>query len=95
LNNIVRHGLASEVEFRLAVVDNILEIAITDNGKGFDPSTARPGSGLKNLSTRLTNHGGACHVESALGKGTKVTIRLPLSDVAKPETAPPTRSNRT
>ncbi|HLP77505.1 MAG TPA: ATP-binding protein, partial [Candidatus Paceibacterota bacterium] len=83
LNNIVRHGLASEVEFRMAVNGSTLEIGIADNGKGFDPATARGGSGLRNLSTRLTNHGGDCRVESIVGKGTTVSIRLPLAPASK------------
>ncbi len=83
LNNIVRHGIASEVEFKMAVIGEALEIEIADNGKGFDPATARAGSGLKNLSTRLMNHGGGCQVESIIGKGTTVTIHLPLSGAAK------------
>jgi signal transduction histidine kinase len=95
LNNVVRHGSASEVEFKMGVVDKNLEIVIADNGKGFDPATARPGSGLKNLSTRLTTHGGDCRVESALGKGTTITIRLPLLDAARLEGAPRVNPDRT
>jgi signal transduction histidine kinase len=63
----------------MAVVGENLEIEIADNGKGFDPATAKAGSGLKNLSSRLVNHGGACRVESVVGQGTTVSIHLPLS----------------
>src|SRR5206468_10829738 len=36
LNNVVRHAEATDVEFRMEVVNGHLEIQITDNGKGFE-----------------------------------------------------------
>jgi signal transduction histidine kinase len=87
LNNIVRHADATEVEFRMAVEDHALDIAIADNGKGFKGASERDGHGLKNLSARLTKMGGSCLVESLAGSGTTVKIRLPLpaSGVPKPD----------
>jgi len=77
LNNIVRHADATEVEFRLAVADGVLEIDISDNGKGIN-GDAPSGHGLKNLSSRLKNLGGLGTVEPRSGGGTIVKIRLPL-----------------
>lgn len=78
LNNIVRHANATEVEFRLAMTDDILEIVLADNGKGFENASGRDGHGLKNLSARLIKLGGSCLVKSRAGSGTTVSIRLPL-----------------
>lgn len=78
LNNIVRHADATEIEFRMAVADGALDIAIADNGRGFEGAAERDGHGLKNLSARLTKLGGSCLVESQAGGGTTVKIRLPL-----------------
>ncbi len=78
LNNIVRHADASEVEFRIAVVENVLAITIVDNGAGFEVAGAKPGHGLENLSTRLTKLGGSYTVYSSAGTGTTADIRLPL-----------------
>jgi signal transduction histidine kinase len=77
LNNIVRHAEATEVEFRMAVDEKRLTIDIADNGKGFEGGSA--GHGLKNLPARLLKLGGTCEVESRLGGGTTVKIRLPFS----------------
>jgi signal transduction histidine kinase len=77
-NNVVRHASASEVEFGIAVVEGTLEIVIADNGKGFDSSVASNGNGLNNLRGRLAKLSGSCVVESHLGNGTNVKIRLPL-----------------
>jgi signal transduction histidine kinase len=78
LNNVVKHAEATEVEFSLAVNDGTLQIVVADNGKGFDLNSGRDGHGLKNLPARLTKAGGTCQVESAVRRGTTVTIRLPL-----------------
>ena len=76
LNNIVRHANATEVEFRLAIADDELEIVIIDNGKGFKSDSLRGGHGLKNLPLRLSQIGGSYGVESKPGKGTVVKIAL-------------------
>jgi signal transduction histidine kinase len=78
LNNIVRHADATEVEFRMTFSNDILEIDIADNGRGFENGAEMEGHGLKNLSARLAKLGGHCRVDSHVGKGTTVGIRLPL-----------------
>ncbi|HEX5400034.1 MAG TPA: ATP-binding protein, partial [Verrucomicrobiae bacterium] len=78
LNNIVRHADATEVEFRMAVKNHSLDIAIADNGKGLGETAERNGHGLKNLCARLTKLGGTCLIESLNGSGTTVKIHLPL-----------------
>jgi signal transduction histidine kinase len=95
LNNIVRHADATEVEFRMAVEDHSLDIAIADNGKGFEGAGGRDGHGLKNLSARLTRLGGICHVASRTGGGTTVNIRLPLPIPAGTGTSPAGNGNTT
>jgi signal transduction histidine kinase len=89
-NNVVRHAEATEVEFQMSVVDNVLNIVIADNGKGFDPARERQGHGLENLSGRLQKLGGRFLVESRVGGGTAVKIYLPLLVPApsRPEAAP-------
>ena len=89
LNNVVRHAEATEVEFHMAAADDLLNIVIVDNGKGFDPESGREGHGRENLSGRLEELGGTCIIESRPGGGTTVKIHLPLSagDVVKPDGA--------
>jgi signal transduction histidine kinase len=78
LNNVVQHAQASEVEFGIAVTAGALEIVIADNGTGFDSRAESGGNGLKNLRDRLAKLGGSCAVESQVGSGTTVRIRLAL-----------------
>jgi signal transduction histidine kinase len=77
LNNVVRHAEATELEFSMTVADDDLEIGIADNGRGFE-GNVDGGHGLKNLSARLSKLGGICAVESRVGGGTAVKIRIPL-----------------
>ena len=59
------------------------EIRIIDNGKGFDVERAKQQDkthiGLRNVKERLENMCGAAFiVKSVPGKGTDITIRIPL-----------------
>jgi len=78
LNNVERHAQATEVVFRMALIEGRLQIVIADNGRGFDANKKHGGNGLRNLTLRLSKLGGRYGVESALGAGTTVTIELAL-----------------
>jgi signal transduction histidine kinase len=79
LNNAVRHGGGTEISFRVRVPEGRLQISISDNGIGFDPSGRSNGHGLRNLRNRLEKLSGRCSLESAPGSGTTVSLQLPLS----------------
>lgn len=85
LNNVARHSAATEVEFRMAIVDQCLQITVTDNGVGFDTATPTTGLGLANLRRRLDAIGGQCSIESRPATGTTVTMFLPLPSDPTPE----------
>jgi len=66
-------------------------VEISDNGSGMDRETARRifepfystktnghGLGLASVHGIVRSHGGAVEVDSALGKGTRITVYLPL-----------------
>jgi signal transduction histidine kinase len=78
LNNVVRHARATEAELRITRTNNRLEIAIADNGCGFEAGKTPRGNGLANLSARLDGLGGRCDIETEPGKGTTVKLILPL-----------------
>ncbi|HEY9100685.1 sensor histidine kinase [Chitinimonas sp.] len=79
LTNIARHAHAETVRIDLTVAEQMLFLAIEDDGRGFDAQAARPTSfGLLGMSERAMAIGGVCTVESHYGEGTDVTVRLPL-----------------
>jgi signal transduction histidine kinase len=78
LNNAIRHGNATEINFRVRVSQDRLVISITDNGSGFDTAERSSGHGLVNLRNRLEHLHGRCELESIPGTGTTVSLVLPL-----------------
>ncbi len=84
LNNVVKHSGATEVKLKISADAGRLEIRIEDNGRGFNLEYARGGDGLGNLERRMREAGGDCHIETGPGRGTRVTLNLPL--LASPRT---------
>jgi signal transduction histidine kinase len=78
LNNAIRHGGATEINFRVRVANDQLLILIKDNGSGFDTSGYSNGHGILNLRQRLEHLHGRCELESTPGVGTTVSLQLPL-----------------
>ncbi len=80
LRNVARHSGASLVEVELRPVGGGLELAIRDNGVGFDPTRkqARPSLGLAGMRQRLSLVGGELLIDSAPGGGTRIAARAPL-----------------
>lgn len=89
LHNVVNHAAASEVNVALKLEADKLVVIVADNGSGFNvnarpgPSHAKPdrieqGNGLKNMSSRLSEIGGACEVHAAPGQGATVKFTVPI-----------------
>jgi signal transduction histidine kinase len=78
LQNVLRHAAATRVRLALEEADGELRFVISDDGRGFDPQTCGAGSGLRNVTDRLHAVGGSVAIESAPGRGTEVTGRVPL-----------------
>jgi signal transduction histidine kinase len=79
LQNAAKHGgSGTSALVRLARENRCVTFAVEDDGEGFDPATARPGSGLRNLSERVAAVGGTVAIESSPDGGTRVVGRLPV-----------------
>lgn len=78
VHNVIKHAHASELTLGVAFTQNLLTVAIQDNGRGFSPDESPAGNGLVNMQRRLTDIGGTYRVESQPSGGTTVTMQLPL-----------------
>jgi signal transduction histidine kinase/ABC-type uncharacterized transport system substrate-binding protein len=80
LRNVARHSSASSVEVELRAAGGGLELAVHDNGVGFDPTLrqARPSLGLAGMRQRLALVNGELLIDSAQGVGTTIVARTPL-----------------
>ena len=78
LTNVGRHAGASEVGVALEGTAERLELTVTDDGRGFDADEAGGGAGLPGIRERVGFCGGSVEVRSGAGRGTRLTVRLPL-----------------
>ena len=65
--------------------DSSVKMVISDNGGGFDTSAVndgdtRAGFGLVGMAERVRMLGGTFNIKSAAGKGTRISITVPVSD---------------
>jgi signal transduction histidine kinase len=81
MSNVARHSGGAKAMLRLEAGDDWATLTIADDGTGFDPE-ARRGSGhfgLTNLANRAAGLDGTLDIESAIGDGTRIIVRLPLA----------------
>jgi signal transduction histidine kinase/ligand-binding sensor domain-containing protein len=79
LHNAAKHADAPAVLVTLALADGRLSLTVQDDGRGFDPTVAAgAGNGLGNMARRLSDIGGRCEIDSAPGRGTRVTFVVPV-----------------
>lgn len=85
LHNMVKHARATKAQVVLAVQNTGTILAtIEDNGCGFDVSQAkRTGHfGLVGMEERIASVHGDFSLHSVIGKGTTITVRIPLSPLS-------------
>jgi signal transduction histidine kinase len=82
LTNVANHAHAAICRIQLQRLPTTLLVTVDDDGRGFDPAdtpraAARPGLGLIGMRERVTQLLGTLRLESAPGKGTRLTVVLP------------------
>jgi two-component system sensor histidine kinase UhpB len=80
--NAVRHSRATQVVVKLETGPRSVNLAVIDNGEGFDPREAirhsQPGLGLLSIKERVELLAGTLNIESQKGRGTRVNVAVPL-----------------
>jgi len=82
LGNVQRHARAATVAVTLASARGELILAVRDDGRGFDSAEtgAAEGLGLTSMRERAHAVGGRLRVETTPGRGTRIEVRIPVSD---------------
>lgn len=88
LSNVARHAQASAVLVELGLEGSDLRVSIEDDGRGFDLAAPiseedRKHWGLMGIRERAEILGGTAKIESAVGKGTRVEVRIPLPPIVE------------
>lgn len=81
LHNVLKHAGPCSATLALEVRDATLTGMVADTGKGYDPADPAMGNGLHNLATRAGELNGVCEIDTAPGKGTRITLRCPIPKI--------------
>lgn len=84
LFNVVKHAQAKKVKVTVSKLGDRIRVSIEDDGLGFNPdklaemAVKKGAFGLFSIRQRLELLGGRLDIDSAPGRGTKITITAPL-----------------
>jgi two-component system sensor histidine kinase DegS len=79
LGNAARHSQGGSVKVMLDMGEERVRVSVDDNGRGFDPEVVQQGSslGLKLIRERAEMLGGSFEMDSAVGKGARISFAVP------------------
>jgi signal transduction histidine kinase len=79
VNNAVKYSGCKNLSVMFYREKNILNVAINDNGCGFDTRNNSVGNGLKNISQRAKQINSIFSIHSSLSEGTRINLEMKLS----------------
>jgi signal transduction histidine kinase len=81
LANVAKHARARHVTMNLRRDGALTVLSIQDDGRGFDTSTVKAytGHGLQNMQERARALGAQLRIDSILGQGTLIEVKLPVT----------------
>jgi len=83
LNNVSKHSMAERAELQVRVSGGQIDVRVSDDGVGFEPTLVREGFGLVGMRERAALVGGKLSVDSTRGAGTTVSARIPMTTRAE------------
>ena len=90
LRNIAKHAGARQVDIILSRSGDEVVLSIADDGKGFDLETVRQhsgGLGLRSIDERVRLARGNVSIDTAPGRGTKISVRLDVAHLPQAQVA--------
>lgn len=78
ITNIIKHSDASEATIQFSEDENILQIIVEDNGKGFNVNKKSSGIGLLNIEKRVEKMNGEFVIDSTKDSGTTTILNIPI-----------------
>jgi PAS domain S-box-containing protein len=83
MSNSLRHSKGTRIDVQAVMHNDTLVILIEDNGVGFDYGNAvkkKGGIGLQSIKNRVVSMNGTIEVDTMQGRGTSLTIEIPLTN---------------
>jgi NarL family two-component system sensor histidine kinase LiaS len=84
LNNVRKHARPGRAVVRLGRRRDSIVLSVRDDGVGFDPTIRSSGYGRESMHERAQSIGGRLTISSAPGRGTSVTLRVPVAQLDRP-----------
>ena len=79
LQNTLKHAQATRIELKMMTERQTFVLEVSDNGKGFDPTQVFQGHfGLSTMRERAEQFGATVRIESQIGCGTQLLVRVPI-----------------
>jgi signal transduction histidine kinase len=78
INNLVKYSEASQASIGVNYQDDLLEITLLDNGRGFDISRTFTGNGLLSMKTRADLMLAELNIKSSIGEGSLILLRIKI-----------------
>lgn len=94
LANVRKHSGATSAHLDLTVMKGTSTLRVRDDGHGFDSGGFHSGFGLPGMRRRLEIVGGTLEIDSSVGRGTTVTVTLPITDASVPHATTSTPATR-
>jgi len=79
VNNAAKYSEGNKLIITLLIQQDTLHLSVKDNGKGFEPTLATRGNGLKNMKDRAHSMNGKMMQASQPGTGTTIQLEVPLT----------------
>ncbi|WP_320285251.1 MULTISPECIES: ATP-binding protein [Elizabethkingia] len=80
VNNAIKHADASEIIIQVSQEENVLNLTVEDNGKGFDHKSlnVKKTAGFHNIESRVQFLKGTMNIISELNIGTSIELQIPI-----------------
>ncbi|MFS4457020.1 ATP-binding protein [Maribacter sp. 2304DJ31-5] len=78
IQNAIKHSECENFFINFERNDDIFLVTMNDDGKGFKSNKGKKGIGMRNISSRVSKLNGTWSVVSTPGKGTKITLGIPI-----------------
>jgi signal transduction histidine kinase len=82
LTNVMKHAGPATAQVRLHFTPGVLEIDVTDDGRGLAARNGHHGHGLIGMQERVAMYGGTLHADAAPGGGFRVSVTLPCCEAS-------------
>tara|TARA_R110001592_G_scaffold124890_3_gene334090 strand:- start:2586 stop:4682 length:2097 start_codon:yes stop_codon:yes gene_type:complete len=77
--NAIKHANCTVFEITFYRTEDVFNVIMNDNGRGFNINKEKKGIGIRNITSRINKLNGTYHVDSIEGKGTTISLQIPVN----------------